>query len=154
MAARLLFRLERAFILLAHQPLYLYVGWFEQTSIVAWVAESAEFFGWNRGQIPNNIESRSRIFLFDSDSGCPIRSFYISHSYIGNSCWNGTISFQTFVETESSCCAPRFPLILTAEFHSLYVKESGSEILERSESEILESRESESDISPPTPQPW
>jgi len=33
-----------------------------------------------------------------------------------------------------SCCAPRFPLILRAKFHSLYVKES----------EIL----------PPTPQPW
>jgi len=44
-----------------------------------------------------------------------------------------------------SCCAPRFPLILTAKFHSLYVKcrESESEILERSESDIL----------PPTPQP-
>ena len=43
-----------------------------------------------------------------------------------------------------SCCAPRFPLILTVKFHSLYVKESQSEILERSESDIL----------PPTPQPW
>jgi len=39
-----------------------------------------------------------------------------------------------------SCCAPRFPLILTADFHSLYVKES--EILGRS------------DILPSTPQPW
>ena len=35
------------------------------------------------------------------------------------------ISFETFVETEISCCAPRFPLILTAKLHSLYVKESG-----------------------------
>jgi len=43
--------------------------------------------------------------------------------------------------TQISCCAPRFPLILTAKFHSLYVKES--EILKRSESDIL----------PPTPQP-
>jgi len=33
-----------------------------------------------------------------------------------------------------SCCIPWFPLILTAKFHSVYVKES--EILERSESEI------------------
>ena len=57
-----------------------------------------------------------------------------------------------------SCCAPRFPLMLTAKFHYLYVKES--EILEKvgvrnfgkSASEILES--SEPDISPPTPQPW
>jgi len=35
--------------------------------------------------------------------------------------------------TQLSCCAPRFPLILTVKFHSLYVKES--------------------DILPPTPQP-
>jgi len=48
-------------------------------------------------------------------------------------------SLEIFVETEVSC-APRFPLILTAEFHS-NVKES--EILERSESDIL----------PLTPQP-
>jgi len=43
-----------------------------------------------------------------------------------------------------SCCAPRFPLILTAKFHSLHVKES----------EILERSELESDILPPTLQPW
>jgi len=35
---------------------------------------------------------------------------------------------------------------LAAKLHSLYVKESESEILER--------WELESDISPPTPQPW
>ena len=28
-------------------------------------------------------------------------------------CWNGTISFETFVETENSCCAPWFPLIVS-----------------------------------------
>jgi len=56
---------------------------------------------------------------------------------------NGTISFETFVETEISWCAARFPFVLTAEFHSLYVKESESEILKKSESDIL----------PPTPQP-
>ena len=55
------------------------------------------------------------------------------------------VSFETFVGTEISCCAPRFPFIVTVEFHSLYVKESESEILERSELE--------SDILPPTPQP-
>jgi len=55
---------------------------------------------------------------------------------------------------QNSCCAPRFPLSVTAvatnflaaKLHSLYGKESQSEILERS---VLES-----DISPPTPQPW
>ena len=41
----------------------------------------------------------------------------------------------SFVETEVCCCAPRFPLILTAKFHSFCVKES-----ERPESEILERR--------------
>jgi len=49
-----------------------------------------------------------------------------------------------------SCCVPRFPLILTAKFHSLYVKESASEILESWESEILKRP---SDILAPTPQP-
>ena len=38
--------------------------------------------------------------------------------------------------------------------HSLYVKESESEILERSESGTLQRSELESDILPPTPQPW
>jgi len=39
--------------------------------------------------------------------------------------------FGTFVETEISCCAPRFPLISTVKFRFLDVKESESEILER-----------------------
>jgi len=55
------------------------------------------------------------------------------------------ISFEAFVETEISCCAPRFSLILTVKFHSVDVKEWDSKILERSELE--------SDL-PPTPQPW
>ena len=76
-----------------------------------------------------------RVRFFCPDSGFSIGSFFTSHSWIGNSSWNGTISFETFVETENSCCVPWFPLILTAKFHSFYVKES--EILERSE--ILES---------------
>ena len=50
---------------------------------------------------------------------------FTSHSLIGNFCWNGIISFEILVETEISCCAPRFPLILTAKFHSLHIKESG-----------------------------
>jgi len=44
------------------------------------------------------------------------------------------------------CCTPWFPLILTAEFHSLDVKESESEILERPELEIFESWSRESEI--------
>jgi len=56
---------------------------------------------------------------------------FASHSQIRNSCWNGTISFETFVETKISCCAPRFPLILTAKFHSFMLRSQESEILER-----------------------
>jgi len=52
--------------------------------------------------------------LSDSDSGCPVGWFFTLHSWIGNSCWNGAISFETFVESEISCCVPRFLLIPTA----------------------------------------
>jgi len=41
---------------------------------------------------------------FLSDSECPLGSFFASHSYIGNSCWNGWISFETFVETHFLLC--------------------------------------------------
>ena len=36
--------------------------------------------------------------------------FFASHSKVGNSCWNGTITYETFVETENSCFVPRFPM--------------------------------------------
>jgi len=119
------------------------------SAVAAAVVRSRSFFGWSR--IPNDTGSRSRIFLSDSD--CPVGSFFTPHSYIENSCWNCTISFETFVEIE----IPRFPMILTAKFHSLHVKESESQISEsRSrESGILERSESqlELDILPPTSQP-
>ena len=77
-----------------------------------------------------------------------------------------------FVETEISCCAPRFLLILTAKFHSLFVMEP--EILERPETGVgvgkFGKAESDSgvgvgnfgkvgvgvetDLLPPTRQPW
>jgi len=38
--------------------------------------KESEVFGWSR--IPNNTRSRSRIFL--SDFGCPLGSFFTSHS--------------------------------------------------------------------------
>ena len=63
------------------------------------VAES-EVFGWSR--ISDN--TGSRILL--SDSGCPIGSFFTSHFLNGYSCGDGTISFETFIETDISCCAP------------------------------------------------
>jgi len=63
-------------------------------------------------------------------------------------CWNGTISFETSIETENSCYTPRFPLV--ASCYKIVYRQtsftlcSGSEILERSKSGVL----------PPTPQPW
>jgi len=72
---------------------------------------------------------------------------------MGNSCLSGTIYFETFVETEISCCVPRFPLILTAKFNSLYVKESGVGNFENLVSGVGNFFKSESDILPPTPQP-
>ena len=35
-------------------------------------------------------------------------NFYIT--LINWACWNGAISYETFVETENSCCVPRFLL--------------------------------------------
>jgi len=98
----------------------------------------SEVFGWSRIFCPT-----------------PTPDDQLDHFYITLLNWEFLLNwyrfFWKFVETEISCCVPRFSLILTAKFHSRYVKES--EILERSESEILESRESESDVLPPTPQP-
>jgi len=71
---------------------------------------------------------------------------------LGIPCWNGIVSFETFVETEISCCAPRLPLIVAVKFHSLYVEESesGVGIFRKAESEfeILGWLELESDIFP------
>jgi len=48
------------------------------------------------------------------------------------------VSFETFVETEISCCTSRFPLNLTANFIPFMLRSRESGILERPESEILE----------------
>jgi len=59
---------------------------------------------------------------FLSDSGVQLDHFLHHTPKLGISVEMVTISFETFVQAEVSCCAPRFPLILTAKFHSLYVK--------------------------------
>jgi len=107
--------------------------------------------GWSRSRIPKNTWSPSRIF-------CPTPDVQLDHFL------RHTLKFEIPVEMvqfllklffkQISCCVPQFPLILTAKFHSHYVKELESEILEISESEILERSGSESDILPPTPQPY
>ena len=71
---------------------------------------------------------------------------------MGNFFWNGTVSFDTFVETEISCYVTRFPLILTARFHSLYVNGNWSRKFWKLG--VGNFGKSESDILPPTPQPW
>jgi len=50
-------------------------------SVEVWtkVAES-EVFGWSWSRIPNNTGSWNQIFLSDPDSGCPLGSFFASHS--------------------------------------------------------------------------
>jgi len=45
-----------------------------------------------------------------------VQSNYFLHctpklEILTRACWNGTISYETFIETENSCCAQRFPLI-------------------------------------------
>jgi len=60
-------------------------------AVLVRVAES-EDFGW--GRIPN---TGSRIFCPTPD--VQLDHFFTSHSQIRNSCWNGAISFETFVET-------------------------------------------------------
>jgi len=118
-----------------------------------WSRKQSEFFGWSR--IPNNTGSRSWIFL--SDSRCSIGSFFTSLLKLGIPVKMVQFLLKLLLK-QISCCAPRFPLILTAKFHSFNVKGSESEIWKGrcGESEILQGSEleSKSDILPPTPQPW
>jgi len=44
-----------------------------------------------------------------SDSGSPTGSLLHHTPSSGNSCWIGTISYETFVETDFFC-VPRFPM--------------------------------------------
>jgi len=52
----------------------------EESDIVAIrVAEREELNVFGGSRIPNNTGSRSRIFLSDSNSGCPIEALFKSH---------------------------------------------------------------------------
>jgi len=73
------------------------------------------------------VRSRCRFFLSGSNSGCPIGSFLHHTPKLGIPV-EMVVSFETSVEAEISCCAPRFSLILTtAKLHSLCVEESESD---------------------------
>jgi len=66
-----------------------------------------EVFGWNQNWIPKNTRSRSWIFLSDPNSGSPLESFLHRTPKFGiviHFCWNGTISYETFMETKNSSC--------------------------------------------------
>ena len=99
-----------------------------------------------------------------SDSRCPIVLFLHHTPTLGIPVEMVQFLFKLLLK-HISCCAPRFPLILTAKVHSLCIKESEiwkgwsreSEILKselRVQSEILVRSELESDILPLTPHPW
>ena len=77
-----------------------------------WSRKQSEFFGWSR--IPNNTGSRSWIFL--SDSRCSIGSFFTSLLKLGIPVKMVQFLLKLLLK-QISCCAPRFPLILTAKFH-------------------------------------
>jgi len=72
--------------------------------------KESEVFGWSRSRIHSNTRSRNRIFLSDSDAEVQLDPFHIT-LLSWDPCWNGTISFETFVGSAISCCEPRFPLI-------------------------------------------
>jgi len=84
--------------------------------------KESEFFGWSRSRIPNNTGSRSRIF-------CPTLDVWLNHFLYHTPKLGIPVEMVQFLFKlllkQISCCAPRFPLILTAKFHSLCVKESG-----------------------------
>jgi len=106
------------------------------------VAES-EVFGWSR--IPNNTGSGSRIFCPTPTPDVQLDHFLHHTPKLGIPVEMVQFLLKLLLK-QISCCVPRLPLILTAKFHSLYVKES--------ESEIWKCRSRESDILPLTPQPW
>ena len=132
------------------------------------VAESvSEVFEWSR--IPNNIRSRSRRFLsrvgFLTTLGvgvgffCSTPEIQLHHSLHHTPKLGIPVEMVQFllkILLKEIILAVYHDLhwllvatkLLTSKLHSRYVKELESEILERSE------LESESDILPPTPQPW
>ena len=78
---------------------------------------------------------RIRFFLSDFDSRCPIGSF-LHHTKLGIPV-EMLQSLLKLLFQQISCYAPQFPLILTAKFHSLYVKDLGAGNFRKSESDIL-----------------
>jgi len=85
--------------------------------------KESEVFGWSASRIPNNIGSLSRIFCPNPD----VRFDRFLHHTLKLVIPVEMVQFLfKLLLKQISCCVPRFPLILAAKFHSLYVKESES----------------------------
>ena len=108
--------------------------------------KESEVFEWSR--ISNNTGSRIRICLSDSDSGCPVGSFLHHTSKL-------EIPMEMAQFLLNLLLKKRF-LSLYHDFHWFH-QSNFIPIMLRSRSRKFWkgwSRESESDILPPTPQPW
>jgi len=105
---------------------------------------------WVESKLDSFSNTRIRISLSESD--IPNGSFFwiTLLSCVGNSCWNGTIHYETFVETENGCI-PRFPFRVWCykilDSQTLFTLCWGVGNLKSLELKL------ESDILPPTPQP-
>jgi len=76
--------------------------------------KESEAFGWSWNRIPKYTRSRSRIFQPTPTPEVQLIQFLHRIPKLGilpRGCWNGTNSFQTFIVSEKTCCAARFPLI-------------------------------------------
>jgi len=76
--------------------------------------KESDIFGWIRSRIPKNTRSRCRSRIFYLTPEVQLNHFFhrtLKFGILARACWNGTNSFETFIETENSCRVPRFPLI-------------------------------------------
>ena len=60
--------------------------------LLCWSDKASGIFGRRRSRLPKNTRTPELRVL-------------------NRACWNGTISFETFIETYDSCCVSRFSLI-------------------------------------------
>jgi len=64
-----------------------------------WSHRESDIFGWSQTGFLKTLGVRFFVWLWKSN--CIIHT---SHSWVGNSCWISTISFETFVETDFLLC--------------------------------------------------
>jgi len=108
--------------------------WEEQNVLVRELFWESEAFWWSR--IPNDTRGRSQIFC-----PTPTPEVQLDHFYITLLSWEFLLNRYNFLW---NFCWNRGILAMYHDFHWVLVQGAESEILERLESDIL----------PPTPQPW